>query len=165
VSSGPSIEYADATTYQEIIPIPAFDGCYTFTIFDSAGDGICCGFGQGSYNLEDENGAVIISGGNFGSSESVSFNVQDPLSVDEFDLENLIGFYPNPVRDNLNISLNSVNQDLDYEIFNTIGQIVSKGSLTSNRTHTIDMVQYQSGIYFIKLSTASFSMTRKVIKK
>jgi hypothetical protein len=165
VISGPSTPYANATSYQETLTIPAFDGCYTFTISDDFDDGICCGFGFGSYNLEDENGTVIISGGDFGSSESVTFNVQDPLSVDEFDLESLIGFYPNPVSDKLNISLNSINQDLDYEIFNTIGQIVSKGNLTSNRVHTIDMMQYQSGIYFIKLSTASFSMTRKVIKE
>jgi hypothetical protein len=165
VISGPSTPYANATSYQETLTIPAFDGCYTFTISDDFDDGICCGFGIGSYNLEDENGTVIISGGDFGSSESVTFNVQDPLSVDEFDLESLIGFYPNPVSDKLNISLNSINQDLDYEIFNTIGQIVSKGNLTSNRVHTIDMMQYQSGIYFIKLSTASFSMTRKVIKE
>jgi hypothetical protein len=65
----------------------------------------------------------------------------------------------------LNISLNGVDEDLDYEVFNTIGQIVSKGSLASNRTHTIRMAQYQSGIYFLKLSTGSFSITRKVIKK
>jgi hypothetical protein len=165
VISGPSTPYANATSYQETLTIPAFDGCYTFTISDDFDDGICCGFGIGFYNLEDENGTVIISGGDFGSSESVTFNVQDPLSVDEFDLESLIGFYPNPVSDKLNISLNSINQDLDYEIFNTIGQIVSKGNLISNRVHTIDMMQYQSGIYFIKLSTASFSMTRKVIKE
>lgn len=165
VSSGPSSDYADATSYQETIAIPSFDGCYTFTIFDSASDGICCGFGFGSYNLEDENGTVIISGGDFGSSESVTFNVQDPLSIDEFSLENLIGFYPNPVQDLLNVSLVNVNEDLAYEIFNTIGQVVAKGLLDANKLHTINMAPYHSGIYFIKLASATSQMTRKVIKK
>ncbi len=48
-------------------------GDYTFTINDSFGDGICCAYGNGSYSLTDGTGAVIASGGSFGSSESASF--------------------------------------------------------------------------------------------
>ena len=47
-------------------------GCYEFTIFDSFGDGICCGFGLGSWSLSDD-GGEIASGGEFGSSESAFF--------------------------------------------------------------------------------------------
>ena len=47
-------------------------GCYEFTIFDSFGDGICCGFGLGDYSLEGPGGEVA-SGGNFGSSETTFF--------------------------------------------------------------------------------------------
>jgi hypothetical protein len=165
VSSGPATDYANATVYQETITIPTFDDCYTFTISDSANDGVCCAYGIGSYNLEDENGNIIIAGGDFGSAESILFKAQNPLSVDDFNLENLIGFYPNPVKDKLNVSLNNVNEDVDYQIYNTVGQIVSKGSLASNRVHVIDMFQYQGGIYFVTLSTVSHSVTRKIIKK
>ncbi|WP_299123102.1 T9SS type A sorting domain-containing protein [uncultured Winogradskyella sp.] len=165
VSSGPSSAYANATVYQEMITIPAFDDCYTFTITDSADDGICCAYGIGSYNLEDENGNVIIAGGDFGTSEAVIFNAQDPLSIDDVSLENLIGFYPNPVRDDLNISLSNINEDIDYQIFNTLGQNVSSGNLASNKTHVIDMSSFQGGIYFVKLNSASSSITRKIIKK
>jgi len=165
VNSGPATAYANATVYQETISIPAYDGCYTFTISDSANDGICCGYGIGDYNLEDENGNIIITGGEFSSAESVAFNVLDPLSIDEFGLENLVNFYPNPVKDNLHISLNSINEDVDYEIYNTIGQRVSKGSLEINNANIIDLSQYQGGVYFVKISTESHTMTRKVIKK
>ena len=166
VSSGPSTAYANATTYQEIINIPLVaDDCYTFTISDSANDGVCCNYGVGNYNLEDGNGNIIIDGGEFGSSESILFNAKNSLSVDDFDLENLIGFYPNPVKDKLNISLSNINEDVSYQIFNTLGQRVSTGSLISGNTHEIDMSQYLSGIYFVKLSTVSHSITRKVVKK
>ena len=47
---------------------------FTFTIFDSYGDGICCGYGQGSYSLTS-GGLTIVSGGNFGSSEATQFCV------------------------------------------------------------------------------------------
>jgi len=49
-------------------------GCYEFTIFDSFGDGICCGFGLGDYSLvDDSTGDVVASGGSFGASETTSF--------------------------------------------------------------------------------------------
>jgi len=48
--------------------------CYTFTIFDLAGDGICCGFGQGSYTIENDAGEEIVaSTGEYGASESSEF--------------------------------------------------------------------------------------------
>ena len=59
VESGPATDYNNATNYQETITIPNLDECYAFTIFDSANDGICCGWGIGDYNLEDASGNVI----------------------------------------------------------------------------------------------------------
>ncbi len=47
-------------------------GCYDFTIFDSIGDGICCGFGQGSYTLRDSEGNILAEGGDFGDSETTT---------------------------------------------------------------------------------------------
>jgi len=164
VSSGPTSSYANATAFQEVITLPSFDDCYTFTIFDR--DGICCELGSGNYNLQDDSGNFIInSDGDFITSESVTFSAQDPLSLNEFGLDNLIDFYPNPVKNNLNLVLTNINEDVDYQIFNTLGQSISKGNLASNKAHIIDMSYYQSGIYFVKLNTSSSSMIRKVIKK
>jgi len=42
---------------------------YIFTISDSYGDGICCGYGQGWYRVE-HGGDEVATGGEFGSSES-----------------------------------------------------------------------------------------------
>ena len=50
------------------------EGCYTFTIFDSYGDGICCGFGEGNYQIEDADGLPLLSStGEFADSESNDF--------------------------------------------------------------------------------------------
>lgn len=50
------------------------DGCYTFTIFDAFGDGICCAYGNGSYSVTC---SIIThaSGAEFGGSESTDFCV------------------------------------------------------------------------------------------
>lgn len=40
-------------------------GCYTLNVFDSAGDGLCCGFGQGNFSLVDSRGDTLAFGGDF----------------------------------------------------------------------------------------------------
>ena len=48
--------------------------CYTFTIFDTYGDGICCQFGEGNYALVNANGETIFSStGEFGDQEVQEF--------------------------------------------------------------------------------------------
>jgi hypothetical protein len=52
------------------------DGCYDLTVNDSFGDGICCGFGNGSYTLTVA-GSVVATGGDFGSTETTNFCTGD----------------------------------------------------------------------------------------
>jgi len=49
------------------------DACYNFEITDEYGDGICCGFGNGSYIVRDADGNTLASGGQFGSLETTNF--------------------------------------------------------------------------------------------
>ncbi|MEP5254281.1 MAG: T9SS type A sorting domain-containing protein [Winogradskyella arenosi] len=165
VSSGPASEYSDNTTYQETLTITEFNDCYTFIIYDVYSDGICCDYGSGSYSLSDENGNVIVSGASFSASEETTFNVEDPLSVNDFNLDQFVNVYPNPTNDKLNIDLTQLSEDVDYQLFNTLGQRIKSGSFTSNGTHTINFAPYQSGMYFIQLSTSTGTTTQKIVKK
>ena len=56
-------------------------GCYELTIFDSFGDGMCCGFGQGSYTLSDAAGMTVASGGAFNDEDASVFCVAGPECV------------------------------------------------------------------------------------
>jgi len=47
---------------------------YEFEIYDYYGDGNCCGYGNGSYEVRVD-GEVVGSGGNFGGMDLVSFSV------------------------------------------------------------------------------------------
>jgi PKD repeat protein len=77
-SGGP---YTGANTvYTATWDFSEFD-CYTFTIYDQYGDGICCAYGQGYYKLKDVNNVVLIQGGEFGSEESKPFERQDANAV------------------------------------------------------------------------------------
>jgi hypothetical protein len=48
------------------------EGCYDFTINDTYGDGICCSYGQGSYDISIA-GQSLVSGGQFNSTETINF--------------------------------------------------------------------------------------------
>jgi len=65
----------DGSTLAETFCLP--NDCYTFTITDSFGDGICCGFGNGSYSLTGPDGS-IVSGGSFTTSEATDFCLGGP---------------------------------------------------------------------------------------
>lgn len=54
------------------------DGCYTFKIKDSYGDGICCYEGYGEYEIVGANGTTYVhSYGEFGTVENQDFCIQD----------------------------------------------------------------------------------------
>ena len=48
-------------------------GCYNFTIFDSYGDGICCGEGDGYFYGTIYGNREVFFGGNFSDLETMSF--------------------------------------------------------------------------------------------
>ena len=67
-SGGPYSNPNSINTHELCLPT----GCYTFSIYDSYGDGICCAYGPGYYNIM-QGTTTLISGGQFGTSEIKSF--------------------------------------------------------------------------------------------
>ena len=68
---GPYPNTTNGTVVNERFCLP--EGCYDFTIFDAYGDGICCGYGTGKYELRDSSGTLIVDGGEFDSEEHTAF--------------------------------------------------------------------------------------------
>ncbi|MBI1289313.1 MAG: T9SS type A sorting domain-containing protein [Flavobacteriales bacterium] len=79
--------YADTTWYGDTICVPESE-CMRFEIHDAFGDGICCGYGNGSYTVFVD-GSQVLTGGNFSSQAFTLFNCppgsdcSDPLVVTE----------------------------------------------------------------------------------
>merc|ERR1712157_525558 len=65
--------YSDANTLHTIDMGLETDE-YTFYITYTYGDGICCSYGSGGYKIK-VNGEEVVSGGEFGSSETETFTV------------------------------------------------------------------------------------------
>ena len=66
----------------EIITYLDLNDCYTFTILDSYGDGLCCNLGNGYFNILS-NEDTLISGVNFNSYYKEAFYVGDQIGVEE----------------------------------------------------------------------------------
>lgn len=71
VASGSGYSNANTTITEDYC---LTDGTYEFTINDSYGDGICCSYGNGSYEFESSSGS-LISGAQFTSSETKTFTI------------------------------------------------------------------------------------------
>jgi hypothetical protein len=144
--------------------------CYTFTINDAAGDGICCGTGYGSsgdgfYEIISEDGLAVKSGKSFGSIETFLFttNSQDKNA---FKNSKEIYIYPNPAKEILNIRIPTYfGFPNKYVIYNILGQMVTQKEITFEPDLTVNTSDLNSGYYFISLFKQSEQKTLKFIKE
>ncbi len=114
-SGGTYAAQPDGSTVNEVACLD--DGCYTFTILDAYGDGICCAYGSGSYTVTNSLGQVLASGGSFGASESTNFcltngnrtgdAVATPTTSTSKVLVADLELAPNPVQDQLTVRYDS----------------------------------------------------------
>ena len=140
---------SNASTYSTEIEIPTSDECYTFTINDTYGDGICCAYGVGSYSITDDSGNTIISGGEFSSVDTSTFRVGETLGINSI-FENDLNIFPNPSNGVFNIKTSLNNST--YKIYNLIGQQVKSG-LIKNGANLIDLRNSIDGVYFMTIQT------------
>ncbi|WP_159799563.1 T9SS type A sorting domain-containing protein [Flavobacterium sp. MK4S-17] len=125
----------------------AAEGCYTFTIYDEYEDGICCDGGQGFYSLSTASGSLIGQGASFGESESVSFRLVDNLSVENRS-QKIANIFPNPSTGIFNVN---VNEPVNYQLYNILGQQISSGSFTAGENR-LYMSSSAKGVYILSIT-------------
>lgn len=87
-------------------------------------------------------------------------------SIDEVTADQLL-IYPNPTADQLNLVLSEqrMEGDLNYVICNSVGAVVSRGTILDTRT-TINVESLTTGFYFIQiLQNNNLIFNQKIIKK
>lgn len=163
-SGGPYSNLAAGQTPAAIVQnwnLPA-NNCYTFSIFDSYGDGI----DPGSYSIKTNNGATTVaSGGEFLSIETTSFT-NSTLSLSTFESLNGIFVYPNPSKDIINISLPNDLDSIDsFAIYNTIGQKIYQQKVSSTADLTVSTASFSKGVYFITVEKDNEKKSIQFIKE
>ena len=163
---GPGINLQNGVlenSYTHIQNLPlASSGCYTFTIKDRSGDGICCNFGSGNLKLSI-NGVNVYNNGGYGSGFSLNFH-KETLSESSF---NISDFYiiPNPGINEIQIIGPENLPPLLYSIINSIGQILVKDQLYYKENSKIDISYLSTGVYFTHVKFQDKLIILKFIKK
>ncbi|KAF2520083.1 T9SS type A sorting domain-containing protein [Flavobacterium salilacus subsp. salilacus] len=139
--------------------------CYSFAILDFEGDGICCEYGNGYYTVTTPNGDIIAQGGDFTDSETTPFGINTILSDNTpVNSAKTIKLYPNPANSVINIAVSeSASLPESYSIYNSLGQLVGNGIITSANTN-VNISNYADGMYFIKVNKGSTETTLRFIK-
>jgi hypothetical protein len=164
VASGGPYTDGDSTPIDEVFAVVP-DMCYTFTINDGFGDGICCAWGTGLYELRTDDDSIIFSGGEFGATESTQVSTFT-LNVDDYFSNNNLYVYPNPSANQLNIKLgNTNNLPNSYEVINMLGQSITKRTITTNEDLAINTTSLSNGMYFIRITKDDTSITLPFIKE
>ena len=82
-----------------------------------------------------------------------------PVNVEEQSTHD-INIYPNPTDGVLNIEVESMTR---ITIFNAMGQVVYDNEVVSDR-ETVDMTQYNEGMYLLRVTTENGVMIEKVVR-
>ncbi|MCD2260499.1 aryl-sulfate sulfotransferase [Psychroserpens luteolus] len=80
------------------------------------------------------------------------------LSVDDFEISE-VSVYPNPTSDYINITSTS---DIDkIELYSVLGKKVHE----VKQTNSLDLSNFDSGVYFVQLYSGNASISKKIIKQ
>lgn len=138
----------------------SIDDCYSFTIMDSGGDGICCENGNGYYRIRDQEGTIYFEGDEFEAEDQVLFQLDTPTRIDDSIQETGFGIFPNPASDKLYIRTDY--EIIDVVIYNLTGQIVCHESL-GLKSSVINIKALESGLYLVQVNTISGSLVERLI--
>ena len=152
---------------------------------DNGDDGLYLGMNYGVYYIDNTTGNswqpfsnnlpnVIISELEINTADNKLYaasygrgvwrsNLYDPsLSVDEFELNNLT-LYPNPAKTEVNLAWNR-NDEVTIRVYNSLGKLMfyAKNQSLINPL-AIDITQYASGLYFVKVNNTNGVVTKKLI--
>jgi len=151
--------YASNSSYNETIDLTLLpEGCYKLIIIDSWGDGVCCGYGNGSIEVVDDLGHVYATLTDFGARYELAFDSNVFVNIQENSANNYLDVYPNPSQ-----GIVYLNTDFTYEkieVLNVQGRILKT---FEGRQNQIDLGDLNKGMYLIKLITGKHFTSKKVM--
>ena len=97
-------------------------------------------------------------------SMSGTITVQNNLSVNDFKIGSNFNLYPNPANNILNVAFKNEIPNGTFEVYDMLGKQLLSQKLNYNKLASIDISNFNSGLYFIKVSHNGKSETKQFIK-
>lgn len=152
-------------------------GCYSIIIEDSDNDGLSFWY---SAQVEGETtgtmrirlvggGYIEFFPGDFGNYHRYNFSVGFALDVKEDELDHEIAVFPNPTNGDCTIEVNgSVYDDAQLYIYDIMGKEILVKQMNASQYFAdahLDISDFKSGRYIIKIVTNKRTYTKELIKK
>jgi hypothetical protein len=99
---------------------------------------------------------------------TINFNPNPSNGINNLVAKKSLIAFPNPTKDYLQLNGNSFLNNSEFEILNTLGQIIKKGEIDLTETgkaEPINVSDIGCGIYFIQVKTSSNNFSAKFIKE
>ncbi len=143
------------------------EGCYTFTLRDAGGDGICCGNGYGVYQLLNNNAGVIGEGDNFGAEAIHAWTIGGSSGIDTWQALQNLEVYPNPVSDVMHLAYYLTRpQDVKVGIMDMSGRTVKEYAYPSTQAGSqqlsLPVHEFAPGLYLLQVRAGDYLQTRKL---
>ena len=139
--------------------------CYTFTIYDTAGnglDGYNWTVGSEYYELTTEEGDLIYTNTNFGSEESKLISTEY-LNIGESYI-NSISIYPKPADNFIYIRYQNILPE-SYKIFDLNGRLIQSKIIKNDDDLEIKISGFEKGLYFISIRSGKNMENLKFLVK
>ncbi len=161
-SGGP---YADGQNGQTMtFPFCLTNGCYTFSIVDLFGDGICCENGEGSYMILNTDSVVYAENdGQYGAGNEDVFCIIG-VSIDEQEAAGELVVFPNPTNGLLNIQVEGLSGMARLQLTDGVGRpVVQQVIPSSTPTWVMDLGGYANGVYMLTIDHDGGRLVRRVL--
>jgi hypothetical protein len=133
--------YSNSAYAREIFDLSAYAGQSVWVKFVGQ-----TGTGGSAYGVCFDDVAVY---------DNVSVGVKKMVS------DNEVKVYPNPNNGQFNIALD-INQEVNIEIVNTLGQVVANYDNVNSNTLTVDLSDEAKGLYIVRIASENNTITKKV---
>lgn len=161
--------YNSNTVYNHAVTVTD-PTCLIFEIYDYFGDGICCSWGSGSYEIKDlASDEIVLSGGEF-SEMDVKKMLGEGSSVSVSDISNLaaLNLFPNPTTGTLQIRFFlEASEPVQLYVYDLVGRAVDSkdfGNLGQGEFNfERDFSHLNSGVYMLSIYAGESVTTQRLI--
>lgn len=146
------------------LPLCLSNGCYTFTINDLFGDGLCCSGGIGSYSLTGSEGTVYAtSDGQFGAQDVQTFCLVN-VSIEEHDRTVSMELFPNPTKGNVRVLMQGMESPIDLRLMDGTGRIVQQHRVSeAGNGYELELGELANGVYLLHAEQQRGTVVRRVV--
>jgi hypothetical protein len=157
---GPYEDPASFVEYNTVLTLDA-DDCFTFTAYDSGGDGLTDGDGMITFKTSDDIIVTHIYSEDFGYERCGQFHAVSGVAVDEVSDETGVSLYPNPAVETVHIAITGTPGQI--KIYDLYGQLVYEANDQSFVELATD--RFQKGLYMVKVTQGRQETVQKFMIK